>query len=1037
MSEESGRNGNAGENSGAGKETLHGLPPHSYTANRLVTLNEYRQLSRELTLLQHHASERHLHLTTRRTFIGPIPDAWISKHRKSWYKYRPRMLTYSSKTASFNAARNPADWRQLTGLDVNSVDRGKQTGLSFPQPDDVDEDAASDHGDGETRGNNRPPDPTKGSRIPPTSPSAKQTGLNIPSSQRLSPRSVRDRSQGGLSSSSEARSFTTAKGAKSQDGTSFITAKESLGSSPPFDSTGSSPNSPNTGGPDSPIATEDQGKRYSNGTGGILGDVGGELRKSGSGESTSSLLPHNEATSDDASSPTATRPLIKIDTSFQEENEGNLSKVEDSEQKDQEVQAKEPPSKHALLEVPAEAYHEDSSNEAAGPSSLRHVEPVSTGLVRFNIPDDLAHRGEQAKGRVSEATSRAGLHSLHRAKAEPGQLLKAERMLVRVDTTKHELPNNYSENDSLKAETNTVEKWREFIVACRRSPGDETEFTIQMNKTRVIPMLDKEHRSKKSAHQITLLPKETKVNMFSSLDKTIVIWAPWRKETRIYLLRPRSSASSVEWFTFLNFILGWRSPSKLRIHVPDLDVNLELTNPLRDADVLKASSTQSELEGQTHDQVAQLADGHIARDIIDQSLEVLKKSEFEDVFETWSKEGERIGLAWKRYDRLEWVHGANEERMYGSMAMHKTHDLELRPKRHYPTLVAKNPTMVIEEPAPVEGFLVRQTSQKGTHKRFGKTFFKRLYFSTHNSFLCFSEPGRAFPPKPPELHELDEAGLPRASDIAKIVPLVYSVDPYPLQNGSIKWLSGNNYNRKKIHDQLAYEESERSLKLLLEAEGYINLCHVVRIRRLKSDGPAPPEQGQEQEAEDSEDDDAQAADHPNNDEIRTFEIVLRNGLVIRLQAFNKETRKQWVKCLREIVEYWKLRTAEDMETYRLVRQANLDSLNVDEEMESFLGQEAQKWEVSRSVASPELFHMCGISCCRQVTVGRVRTSEKARLMTNRCLECYIASLGCIHRSRSAESYFVTASFSYFKVLSVPRLVERFLMSFTKERKLWN
>jgi hypothetical protein len=32
-----------------------------------------------------------------------------------------------------------------------------------------------------------------------------------------------------------------------------------------------------------------------------------------------------------------------------------------------------------------------------------------------------------------------------------------------------------------------------------------------------------------------------------------------------------------------------------------------------------------------------------------------------------------------------------------------------------------------EEPAPIEGFLVRLTSQKGMHQRMNKMFFKRLY----------------------------------------------------------------------------------------------------------------------------------------------------------------------------------------------------------------------------------------------------------------------------------------------------------------------
>ena len=891
------------------------------------------------------------------------------------------MLTYSSKTASFNAVQNAADWRQLTGFHHDPEDRGKQFGLSFPQPEDVDEGASSEEVNQPrtTKISNTTKRRTESStqsplqsplRSPPRSPPISQGALGIPVTQRLESRSRSAQGRATKSSSSEARSFVTGKDVKSHSGTSFVTARESLGSPPKFGSSESSPIEPITEENGSPDTNEDETPQDGGNNAGNLGDVGGGLRKSDSGDqSTKSLITHDQARNDGSTSPTAARPIIKIDTNVEAENQRPPSRNEPPEQGEQKAYGNKPRSKQVLLEVPAEVYQEELSDEAANSSTLRQTEPVSTGLVRFNIPDEVAHKGHQAKGRVAEAKSRVSFEAARKAKAEPGQLLKAERMLVRVDTTKHELPNNYSENDSLKAETTTIEKWREFIVICRRSPSEETEFVIQMNKTRVVPLLDKEHRSKKSTHQIVLQQKVTKVNMFSSLDKTIVIWAPWKKETRIYLFRPRSSVSSVEWFTFLNYILGWRSPSKLRIHVPDLDVNLDLRNPLRDADVLRESAEDTNSEEQTRSPAAKIPDGQVARSIIDRSIEVLKKSDFEDVLQVWSEEGEKVGLAWKRYDRLEWIYGANEERMYGSMAMQKTHDLELRPKRHYPTQVAKNTTTVLEEPSPVEGFLVRQTSQKGTHKRFGKTFFKRLYFSTHNNFLCFSQPGKVLPPKPTELLEMNREGLPQASEIAKMVPLVYQVDPYPFQDGHIPWLA-DSFNRKKSRDQLAYEESERSLRLLLEAEGYINLCHVISVRRLRFRTPAPPEQGQDGVADDPGSDEGETA-KLSDDEKRTFEIVLNNGLIVRLQAFNIETRKKWVQCLREIVDYWKLRTAEDMETYRQVRQSNLDSLNIDEEMESFLGQEAQKWEVSRSIASPELFHMCGISCCRQVTVSEL------------------------------------------------------------------
>lgn len=911
------------------------------------------------------------------------------------------MFTYSSRIASFNAAKSAADWRRLTGLDNYDGNTDRKFGSSFPQPEDVNEEDEGSQGDnGRDAGKDPGMTQREGMEVPgeQNEPiSSAQINMKGKGIGGASPRTLQlpidAQKKAGQSSSSEAKSFATTTG------TSFVTARESFGSSPQSATSEGCCTERDPTEQGLPAIEEDEVNRYSGSTAGLLGDVGGGLRKSGSGDdSTSSLLRHEWATNAETSSPTDSRPMVKIDSASQKDDQTPSAGDGPSEQRNQDKQVKKSRSKHVLLELPAEAYQDEASGQIIGPSSALEAEPVSTGLVRFHIPDELAHKGHKAKGKVFQAKSRASLQVSRRTKAEPGQLLKAERMLVRIDSTKHELPDNYSENDSLKAETTTIEKWREFIVTCRRSGSEEGEYVIQMSTTRVISLLDKERQSKKSTHEIVLQQKVTKVNMFSSLDKTIVIWAPRRKETRIYLFRPRSSASSVEWYTFFNFILGWRSPSKLRIHVPDLDVNLELSNPLQDADVLREPTDRSLAHEQPHEKVADLADGRVAREIINRSLEVLKKSDFEDVVEAWEAEGEKIGLAWKRYDRLEWVHGANEERMYGSMAMQKTHDLELRPKRHYPTHVAKQPSTIIEEPSPVEGFLVRQTSQKGTHKRFGKTFFKRLYFSTHNHFLCFSEPGKALPPKPQELLGTEPSGLPRASEIAKMVPLIYNIDPFPLEEGRVRWLSNAHVKQKRHHDQLAYEEKERSLNLMLEAEGYINLCHAVQIRRSKSPSPPPPEQGQGAPNEDSEENESPIS-KLSEDELRAFEIVLRNGLVLRLQAFSKETRKKWVQSLRDISEYWKLRTTEDMGIYRQVRQSNLDNLNIDEEMESFIGLEGQKWEVSRSVASPELFHMCGISCCRQVTVSKYPWASGAPLTeSHRCLECCTASPAYTHPS---------------------------------------
>lgn len=52
--------------------------------------------------------------------------------------------------------------------------------------------------------------------------------------------------------------------------------------------------------------------------------------------------------------------------------------------------------------------------------------------------------------------------------------------------------------------------------------------------------------------------------------------------------------------------------------------------------------------------------------------------------------------------------------------------------------------------------------------------------------------------------------------------------------------------------------------------------------------------------------------------------------------------------------------------YKSTRARNLSALNIDEEAEAYIGQFARKWEVTHSYASPQLYNMCGIACCRTI-----------------------------------------------------------------------
>ncbi|RPB10634.1 hypothetical protein P167DRAFT_537550 [Morchella conica CCBAS932] len=596
---------------------------------------------------------------------------------------------------------------------------------------------------------------------------------------------------------------------------------------------------------------------------------------------------------------------------------------------------------------------------------------VSGGLVRFNTAVDLRERDKLMQLKLADMSRsrsfrHAGRHYSHVRKRE-GEIIKMENMLVRVEVTMKKLPNEYDENESMQFETRTAEKWREYVVVCRETGEEETPFSLRLYKSRVIPAIDRPHVSSYGTREIPLDPKLTKVNLYSSLDKTLVLWLPFKQGTIIYIMRPRCYSSSVEWYTFIRNALGWARPDLLQIQVPDLSLSLRIEDPF--------GKIEEKLRDEPLDDEAPIREEKVvARNLLNQSMEMLEGiKEWADIIEHW-KTNERMGLAWRRYDRIEWVHGLNEQRMYGSIAMQRTHQLELRPKTHYPTTTKMPTGEKMVEPPPVEGFLLRLTSSTGRHERLGKLFFKRLYFYTHDSLLCFCKPARALPPPPPKL-PVHRGTIPKTSEIIDEIPLIYAVAPYcPGPDGAIPWLSGSAEEIDR-RDKDAYDEAERKVNTLLRADGYVDLVKAMEVRLVrrqpqgKDAGVGHGESADfHRSVPDSSREDGVAGEF--NDE-RAFEIVLDNGLVLRLQCFCQRTRDEWVTRLHDLIRYWKARDQDDLAILRKTRNENLRELNIDEEMESIIGQFARKWEVSRSIASAEIFNVCGMSSCRAITISGV------------------------------------------------------------------
>ncbi|EXJ82584.1 hypothetical protein A1O3_06397 [Capronia epimyces CBS 606.96] len=894
---------------------FNALDPESYTAHRLK-----------------HAFPDHLDLTSRRFFIGPIPEGWLNSNRKSWYKRRLEWSTYSSRKQSFRAAADAGPHhRTLTGLEGPSI--AARMGFNFPQPEDA-FDAASDEGESlnaededgapETETRNVEPVSTnelprvlgiededeEGNRVPKTLPVPADTGLD------------------GTKDRRGARGKKTAR--SSRPVVSFSTAQEQLPAESPKSATPLQ-----KGQLLEQLTDQDSDGQGPPSNGDSFGTVG--------------------LTQDD------------VETS----------------------------SRTGLLAA---------EGESSGGRSLRRHEPAplqdgssyqlerrsDTG-VRFKLAEGVQHGRNRIENKAVQARNR--VKRLRRDLLREGTIVKMERMLVRCEITMNQVPEDFDENGSMKIETRVLEKWREFMIVARKSKKqDDEDFRLQIYKTRVIPEIDDGSTKRKPQHEIKLDPKSTRVNLYSSLDKTVVIWHPYKAGTRIFVMRPISTAHSVEWYTFLRDALGWQRPDTLHVNVPDLDVVLKLERPFEGLETARLNAQDEETA------IAQTfaAEKAVAGKIISQCMDMLQHDrEWSSVMKLWA-ETAKMGLAWKRYDRLEWVYGIHEQKMYGSMAMEHSHELELRPKKHFPTTTRGRKGKLREEPPPIEGFLIRLTSQKGTQQRLGKAFFKRLYFSTHDQYLMFSRPAKATPPMPPRLATIGGHRVPSAHEISKKTPLMFDIEPYKTRDGEITWLSSGNQLSVQSHDRDAVEEARRNVANILDSDGLINLCYIRQVRVIQW-GASPADDTLEAGSSSDVDfhqevSDTRGEDGTTNqiDDDRIFELLLDNGLVIRLQAYSKETRDVWIRRLRRLIKYWKLRMAAEMDTYKAVRRTNLAELNVDEELEAVIGQFAKKWEVSRSEASPELYNLCGINSCRSITLSGslyLKTRRRAAFHRSQVILC--------------------------------------------------
>ncbi|KAK9238353.1 Pleckstrin homology domain-containing protein [Lipomyces kononenkoae] len=649
---------------------------------------------------------------------------------------------------------------------------------------------------------------------------------------------------------------------------------------------------------------------------------------------------------------------------------------------------------------------EDHRSHESGSDSLRELEfnflPERT-INNSGDVYDVVVDGSSLLGAIGPELAIDGSGDNAEYRLQKGQVVMIDRVLVGIKSANvRTLPSDFNESDHVHL--NVVERAREYLVVARYLGEEHTPFVLQLYKTLIAPAISTGRTSTSVAYTIPLDRKVVNINLFSSLDKSLALWKSRDDNgkvdgrTTLYVLRFRAPSTSMAWYGFVRSVLGGRAVKDMIVQVPDLEASLRITIPWEDIrrhNLRVLADTRRREEGEVEEpedvngsHAEQTPISHIADYAISTALDILERVPAYRETVTYWRQHERLGLAWRRYDRIEWLHDVNEQHMFAAWALRKTHELELRPKVHYPTFAPSPaaPTQSLVEPPPIEGFLIRLTQHSGNSTHLGRLFYKQFYFMCHDNLLVFCKPHHATPPAFEKPFSLTDSSGSRT--------FIHEFTPYPIKDGQIEWLDGTRVrdsHKLKELDEIALSEMYRRLYQMLTSSGFIDLCDVNEVRPVQRDPDVDSQIGAGQGVNFN-----QSARNDNNnyedgtvtefDDDRVFELVLKSGLVVRLQAFNKTTRDEWIRRLDELCIYWHARREADTRALSSLKADNLAQLHIDEEMESQIGESASKWEALRGIADPEIYNVCPLGFCRSITVCTLAHVKLKTVNTKLCLK---------------------------------------------------
>lgn len=506
-----------------------------------------------------------------------------------------------------------------------------------------------------------------------------------------------------------------------------------------------------------------------------------------------------------------------------------------------------------------------------------------------------------------------------------GDIIKMDKMLVMIKKAIHvNQVSNFEEIEPFQ--TVVHERWREYLVTLRRSPNSSSPLSIQLYDV---------HSSAKDFKRKPLyrfeISTSTHVQFYSQMDKSISICVSHGHDIFSYIMKCKDHITAFKWMNFIKNMTSKTLENTFNVSIPSLKISLRIRIPERK--IFSSFIPSNELRVHVLPKGYKIEHCKLIESLQKRIMHSLHKYRHMTKVNSWLQANHETWFCFKEYDRIEWITDNSELLYVQTQLLFDRFQLELRERSVSPCFT-HNEKKTREEPIPFEGFLARLTNSVDSDVKMFKSYYKLAYFYTCDNLLFFSKFFRAVPPSP------DNMLMQSDYDNEKIagLPQIYLRDPFPLdENDHITWLEDS--ENFTANDTNAMKELERRASHIIKSSGMIDLCQVANVK------PIPLKEIKKihqfflgiiwYEKGDLSDEDILDS---------CFEIKMKNGGIMKLQAPNRLIRDSWICKLIELKDYWTLRKLDELNRLILTREKNVTRFKTNEFSDSnFVQQYNSSW----------------------------------------------------------------------------------------------